>query len=157
MTVHTSSGSSIYIGTTVGDNSNDQTDYEGDSYVLIGEVVNIGEFGRTYAPITHSSLENRNVQKFKGQRDDGTIALIIGSDSSNSGQAAMLTALDDDRSYNFKIIENDDITSPATGTTTYCRAQVMSWRKTIGDATNVVQRRADLNIQSGTLLEIAAH
>lgn len=157
MAVNTASGCTISIGTTTGDNSNTQSEYEADSYDLIGEVTNIGEFGRTYREIVHSSIDDRNERKFKGQRNDGTLALQLGRDATDTGQEAMIVARDDDHDYNFKVTLNDaSSASGATPTTLYFRAKVMSYRTVIGDANQVVQARTDLGIQSGTLLEVAS-
>lgn len=106
MTVHTSAGSRILIGTTA---SNPLTD----TYVEIAEVTNIPEFGATYSTITHSSLGNRNVLKFKGQRDDGTLALDLALSSADAGQQAAQAALKSDFDYNFRITANDPVTGGA--------------------------------------------
>ena len=155
MAVNTASGCQLYVGTTT--EADSLSEFEADTYTLIGEITNMGEFGRQYALITHSSLDDRNVRKFKGQRDDGTMALIVGSDAQDAGQAILFDALDDDQDYNFKVIENDDSdTSGAEGTTSYFRGKIMSARKVIGDASNVVTRRIDLALQSGTLIDVPA-
>lgn len=155
MAVNTASGCAIYIGTTA--DADSQSEFEADTYTLVGEVTNMGEFGRVYALITHSSLDDRNVRKFKGQRDDGTMTLIVGSDAQDAGQAALYDALDSDQDFNIKVEENDDTDeSGATPTTSYFRAKIMSARKTIGDAQNVVTRRIDVAIQSGSIIEVAA-
>lgn len=107
MGVSTNAGALLYIGTTASDQSTD-------TYTVIGEVVAIPEFGRSYNEIKYTPLASRGVQKFKGSYDDGSVAIPIGKDSSDAGQAALIIALDVDADYNFKIVDNDDVPEHAT-------------------------------------------
>ena len=102
MGVSTNAGCLLYIGTTASDGSTD-------SFTAIGEVTAIPEFGRSYNEIKYTPLATRGVQKFKGSYDDGSVAIPIGKDSSDVGQAALIVALDVDADYNFKIVDNDDV------------------------------------------------
>jgi hypothetical protein len=120
--VNTAAGSKLYVGTTA---ANQATD----TYIEVGEVVSIGEFGRSYDSITYNALGDRNVKKFKGQRDDGMISLELGRAPNDAGQAAMLSALDADFDYNFKVTLNDEITPPKASavTITIAAPGVVSW------------------------------
>lgn len=153
--VHTSAASKISIGTTLSAAS--QAEFEADTYVEIGEVITIGEFGRQYETVTLETISNRNRRKFKGVRDDGDLALGLAKKPSDLGQAALQAALDSDEDYNFRIVENDgpDDTD-GDGTTSFFRAKVMSYRTNINDVNSVVQAAVTLAIQSGTLIEVAA-
>jgi len=149
--VQTAAGSKLFIGTTA-DNG------DSDSYTEVAEVVSIGEFGRTYDQIKFSSLGDRNVRKFKGQRDDGDINLDLGRSVGDAGQAAMIVALDSDHDYNFKITLNDD--ADITGsvpTTLIFKAKVMSYTTNIGGPNDVVKAKAMLGIKSNSITETAAH
>lgn len=148
--VQTAAGSKIYIGTTNGNTM-------ADTFTEIGEVTNIGEFGRMYQLITHSSLGNRNVQKFKGQRDDGDITLQLGQDMTDTGQAALDTALDSDFDYSFKIELNDESTTSGSHPTYYFfRAKVMSFRTNIGGPNDIVKASVQVAIKSGSITRITA-
>lgn len=150
MSVNTSAGSKLFIGTTA-------TSGASDSYVEVAEVTNIGEFGRTYAEITFTSLGDRNVRKFKGSRNDGNITLQLGRSAGDVGQAAAVVALDDDQDYNFKITLNDDSgVSGATPTTFIFKAKVMSYVTNVGGTDQVVQATMQLGIKSGSIIETAA-
>jgi len=100
MGVSTSAGTTISIGTTAADPTTD-------TYIEMGSVSDIGEFGRVYSESTFTSLGDRNVQKFKGSRNDGNIQLQLGKDGSDLGQQAARAALDVDSDYNFKVVPND--------------------------------------------------
>lgn len=150
MAVNTSSGCTISIGTTA-------TDPLSDSYTSVGFVSNGGEFGRVYQTIKFDSLPDRNTLKFKGQRDDGTMTVEAGRDASDSGQAAVIVALDSDQDYNWKVELNDssDVTG-ATNTTFHFKAKVMSYPTTIGTPNNVVMTKFVLELKSGSITETAA-
>lgn len=98
----TAAGTQLYIGTTA---SNAQTD----TYTAVAEVTNIPEFGRVYNTIKYNPLATRGTKKFKGSYDDGSLAVDLGKDLSDPGQAACLAARDTDFDYNFKIVANDAI------------------------------------------------
>lgn len=102
MSVHTSAGSKLYIGTAA-TALNSLTD----TYTEVGEITNIGDFGRVYQEIRHDSLGRRGTRKFKGQYDDGNISLQLGRDPVDAGQAKMILARDLDYDFNFYIEEND--------------------------------------------------
>lgn len=102
MGVHTSAGSKLFIGS-----ASTSTNLLTDTYTEVGEVVNIGDFGRTYQEVRHDALGSRGTRKFKGQYDDGNIALQLGRDPVDAGQAKIVTARDLDYDYNFYIEEND--------------------------------------------------
>jgi hypothetical protein len=102
MGVSTSAGTKIYIGTTASDPTTD-------TYVEIGSVQSLPEFGRVYGEANFTSLGDRNVQKFKTSRNDGNVALVLGKDGADAGQIAVAAALDVDSDYNFKVALNDSV------------------------------------------------
>lgn len=148
--VSTAAGSKLYIGTTSGN-------ILVDTYVEVNEVVSIGAFGRVYDEITHTALGNRNVLKFKGQRNDGNIELELGRDSNDAGQLAMTTALDSDYDYNFQIVLNDkSSTSGSHSTQFFFKGKVMGIQTNVGGSNNVVSERVTIGLKSGTLTNIPA-
>src|SRR5882724_1364582 len=90
-------GSKIYIGTSTAVLAS-ETDW-----AEIGEVTNLGEFGRKYDVVKFSPLGTRGVRKFKGSFDDGSMKLTVGRVTSDTGQARAQAALDVDASVNFKV------------------------------------------------------
>jgi len=150
MTVNTSGGSRLYIGSTA--TFNDQAGYETESWLEVGEIENLGEFGDESSLITFTALKDGRTRKFKGPRDAGTMVIVVGSDSSDAGQAAMLTAeADDVFDYNFKVEENDELTVSGTPTTSYFRGKVTSRRKSINDIQNVVRKTFNVAINSAII------
>jgi len=151
MPVNTSSGTKLYIGQDNDDHANPQTDSD---YVLVGFIENLGEFGRQYSLITFDDLSERSTLKFKGQRNDGKLSLSLGRAPDDTGQAAMRSALDSDHDFNFKITLSDRILSSPT--TFYFLAKVMTYTTNVGGPTQVVKARADVEIKSNSIIEVAA-
>lgn len=110
MGVSTAAGAKLYIGTTA-------LSPVGDTFTNVGEIINIPAFGRTYNEIKYAPLNSRGVQKFKGSYDDGSVAVEIGKDLSDAGQAALVVALDVDADYNFKIVDNDAVAAQSAAVT----------------------------------------
>lgn len=145
MTVQTSAGSKLSIGTTSATPATD-------TYAEVSEITNIPEFGRVYQEITHQAVGSRDTKKFKGSYNDGSVTLTLGRDISNAGQAALVAARDNDSDFNFKITLND---APLTGaspkpTTYLIRAKVMSFTTNIGGPNQIVGASVMLGISSIT-------
>lgn len=105
MAVSTAAGSRLFIGTTA-------SDPLADTFTEVGEVTNLGTFGRAYDNVPYSNLGNRNVTKLKGQRDDGTMSITVGRFATDAGQTRLRIALDNDFDYNFKLLLDDQLTPP---------------------------------------------
>jgi len=72
--VQTSAGSVIAISTTAtAPATYDATGLAALTYAAIGEVTNLGEYGRVYNLVTHNPLASRKTVKRKGSYNDGTI------------------------------------------------------------------------------------
>jgi hypothetical protein len=92
------------------------------TYTAAGEVTDIGEYGKEYNLITHNPIADRKTYKFKGNYNNGTLALQMASVPADAGQAILLTALDSDNSISVEIThQNGDID--------YFTGKVMSYRK----------------------------
>lgn len=116
----TSSGTIFRVGTTA---ANAATD----TYTDVGDVANVGKFGRVYKEIAFEALSSRNTEKFKGTYNDGTLQLQLGQNLSNAGQAALFAALDSDAEFNFQIELNDKPDEDGTGTLYTFKGRVMSF------------------------------
>jgi hypothetical protein len=153
MGVDTAAGSRLYLGTTQA--ASTQQDFESDSYVEVGEVEDLGEFGDESEEVTFTALGDRRVRKFKGPRNAGTMAVVCGHDSSDDGQAAMKAAEATDFDYNVKVVLNDALTLNGSPTTIYFRGKVMSKKRNVGNVSNVVRHNFNVAINSD-LIEIGA-
>ncbi len=128
-----------------------------DNYVEVGEIADLGSFGRQYNKITSEAVGSREVRKFKGTYDDGTMTLKLNRDPSDAGQGDLQDAVASDDDYQFKVVLNDDTVALPVPTTVTFAAKVMSYTTELGGPNNVTQSTAVLEIQSGTIVETAAH
>lgn len=147
MTVQTSAGSLVSIGTTASNPS-------GDTFTLIGEITDIPEFGPAYQLVTHNPVATRTTQKFRGSINQGSVTLMLGRDLSDAGQSALNTALASDSAYNFRVELNDSAGSH--GTRFVFKARIMSFTTNIGQVNNVVTAKVQLEITSAITTTAAA-
>lgn len=153
MPVSTAAESDLSIGTTGA--ATTQADFEADSWSLVGEVEDLGEFGDEADEITFTALSDRRTRKFKGAFNAGTLTCVVGFDSNDAGQDAMIAAFASDDDYNFRVRLNDPATVGGTPTTLYFRGKVSSKRLNVGNVGNVVRQTLMIGINSA-ILEVAA-
>lgn len=152
--LNTAAGCRFWLGGKTG--ADTQTQYEADTYVEVGEIEDLGEFGDTFSSVTFTSLKNGRVRKYKGTADAGDLTLTVGLDNGDAGQKAVKVA-HKDRSkgdYNIKITLNDGdpTATPALKPTTfYMRGKVMNNTVAPGAADNVVRRNITIGINSDIL------
>lgn len=155
MTVQAAAGTKIYIGSTnIPPNMENLDDasalliFEADSYIEIGEVENLGEYGDQSEDITFASLNDSRTRHFKGTRDAGVIPLTVGDDPEDEGQLALIEAEGSNLDFNFRIILNNALTLGGTGQIDYFHGKVMSKRKNVGDVNTVVRANFSVGINS---------
>ena len=152
--LNTAAGCRFSIGGKTG--ADTQTEYEADTYVEVGEIEDLGEFGDTFGNVNFTALADGRVRKYKGTADAGDLTLTVGLDNGDAGQAAVKVA-HKDRSkgdYNIKITLNDgdpDATPAVAPTTFYMRGKVMNNTVAAGSADNVVRRNITIGINSDIL------
>ncbi|MFG0499517.1 hypothetical protein ACF8MH_19645 [Pseudomonas sp. YQ_13] len=152
--LNTAAGCRLFIGGKTG--ATTKTEFEADTYVRVGEIEDLGEFGDTFSSVTFTSLEDGRVRKYKGTADAGDMTMTVGLDNGDAGQNAVKTA-HKDRSkgdYNIKVTLNDgdpDASPAISPTTFYYRAKVMNNTVAAGAADNVVRRNITFGINSEIL------
>ncbi len=151
--ITTAGGVTVEVGTTV--ECITLADYEADSYVEVAEVEDAGQIGDESATITFTALKDGRVQKLKGPRDAGTVALVCGALPNDPGQDALVAAEATIYNYNFRVTLNDALELGGTGTVLYFSAKVMSKRRNIGNVSNVVKYTFNLGINTA-ILEVPA-
>ncbi|QPI08273.1 hypothetical protein IM687_13820 [Stutzerimonas stutzeri] len=144
MPVNTAAGARLSIGTKTP--ATDATSYAADTYVEVGEIENLGEFGDQVSAATFTALADRRVRKFKGTYDAGDMTLTLGFDSGDDGQNALNAALKDAGSddYNFKVeLEDGDVF--------YFGGKVMSRRIATGAAADIVKANVSIAINTAVI------
>jgi len=110
-------------------------------FTEIGEITDLGEFGREYNLVTHNPLKDRRTVKRKGSYNDGAITLQMARDVTDAGQTLLQTAQDDDNSYSVKVTFQD-------GSVVFTTAQVMSYRTTVGSVDQITMATCVLEIDN---------
>lgn len=152
--LNTAAGCRFSLGGKTG--ADTQTEYEADTYIEVGEIEDLGEFGDTFSSVNFTSLRDGRVRKYKGTADAGDLTLTVGFDNGDAGQNAIKVA-HKDRSkgdYNIKITLNDGdptATPVLKPTTFYMRGKVMNNTVAPGSADNVVRRNITIGINSDIL------
>ena len=106
---------------------------------LIGEITDLGEFGREYALVTHNPVGNRGTQKFKGSFNEGTMTLQLGLDNDDAGQIVAQAASLSDDNYSFAVELQD-------GQRYFFQAKVMSFKIGIGSVDSITSATISLEL-----------
>ncbi len=141
--VQTSAGSILAISSSL-PSTNDSTGFGALSFSNIGELVDMGEYGKKYTLVTHAPLATRLLQKFKGGYDPGTQQLVLGKYIADAGQALLLAASNSDAAYSFRITFQD-------GTHTAFTAKVMSFMTKISTLNTILGATAEVQITTDTV------
>ncbi|WP_176515860.1 hypothetical protein [Pseudomonas ceruminis] len=152
--LNTAAGCRLAIGGKTG--AGTETEYKADTYVDVGEIEDLGEFGDTFNPVNFTSLRDGRVRKYKGTADAGDMTMVVGLDNGDVGQKAVAVA-HKDRSkgnYNIRITLNDGdpgASPPVLPTTYYFGVKMMNNKVAAGSADNVVRRNVTLGINTDIL------
>ena len=142
MTVRTSAGSTLHVSA-----SNPATynvaGYEALSFTAVGEITDLGEFGREYALVTHNPVGNRGTVKKKGSFNEGTMNMSLGLDTDDAGQIILKAASLSDNDYSFKVTtQNGDIY--------YFQAQVMNFKVGVGSVDTITAATVALELTTNS-------
>lgn len=96
----------------------------------IGEVVDIGEFGREFSLVSHNPITSKKTVKRKGSRDEGSLTISFAKSPGDEGQSIIKEGLILDRYYPFKIELPDR-------TTQYFLALITSVQDVYGDVNSI--------------------
>ena len=116
-------------------------DFEAADWNEIGEVTDLGQFGKEFTLVTHNPLGDRRTVKRKGSYNDGAIQLQYAFDPEDTGQEMLRDAVDSDDSYSFRIVLQD-------GTAFYFSAQAMSAPVNVGTVDQITSGSTALEIDN---------
>lgn len=140
--VSTSSGTTIGIVLTA-PSTYDSTGYAALTFVNIGEVTDIPDFGREFELITHKPISSRGTIKKKGGFNEGSIDLKLGLNTDDAGTILLKAAALSDADYSFKV------THP-TGDVYYFRALTLSFKTATGNNSAIISATAKLELQTSS-------
>jgi len=147
MTVRTSAGTTLRV-TSSAPSTFDASGYNtlftaSPVPALVGEITDLGEFGREYALVTHNPVGTRGTQKFKGSFNEGTMTLSLGLDTDDAGQIIMKAASISDNNYSFQVTTQN-------GDKYYFQAKVMSWKVGVGGVDSITTATCTLELTTNS-------
>ena len=108
---------------------------------IVGEITDLGEFGREFSLVTHQPVGSRGTQKFKGSFNEGSMSLTLGLDMSDKGQIQMKAASLSDADYSFTVTTQN-------GSQYLFQGKVMSWKVGIGSVDQITTASVTLELTS---------
>lgn len=138
MTVRTSAGTTLKVSANAPATFN-TAGYSALTFTAVGEITDLGEFGREFALVTHNPVGTRGTQKFKGSFNEGTMNLTLGLDTDDAGQVLMKAASLADSAYSFEVTTQN-------GDTYYFQAMVMSFKVGIGSVDSITTATCTLEL-----------
>jgi hypothetical protein len=121
----------------------DGTGYAALTFTPVGEITDLGEFGREYAEVKHNPVGSRGTQKKKGSFDEGNMALKLGLDTDDAGQILLKSASLSDANHSFKVTtQNGDVY--------YFQAQVMNFKVGVGSVDSITSASVNLSLTTSS-------
>jgi hypothetical protein len=152
MAITTASESKVFVCVTPALPATDTgAEYAALTWVEIGEVEDMGEFGDESSDVTFASVGDGRTRHLKGVRDAGTLALVCGRDPADAGQIALKAAEKTKFSYPIKVQAADAISEDYTDSVYFFNAKIMSARDSYGSVDNVVKTNFSLGIDSAII------
>lgn len=143
MTVRTSAGTTLKVTASAPatfDTSGYNTLFTASPVpATVGEITDLGEFGREFALVTHNPVGTRGTQKFKGSFNEGTISLSLGLDTDDAGQIIMKAASLSDDNYSFMV-------TTQSGDRYFFAAKVMSFKVGVGSVDSITTATSTLEL-----------
>ena len=113
------------------------------TWVPVGEVTDLGEFGRKYNLVTHNPLGNRSTQKFKGSFNEGSITLQVGLQTDDAGQIILKAATNSDLNFSYKVTTQN-------GDTYYFQAQCLGFMVGVGGVDKITSATVNLELTTNS-------
>jgi hypothetical protein len=142
MSTRSSAGSTLKISAST-PATFDAAGYGALSFTNIGEITDLGEFGREYALITHNPIGSRGTVKKKGSFNEGTMALKLALDTDDAGQILVKAAALSDNDYSF-------VVTTQNGDKYYFQAQVMNFKVGLSTVDAITSASVNLELTSSS-------
>jgi hypothetical protein len=142
MAVRTSAGTTLKVSAAAPATFN-SAGYAALTFTAVGEITDLGEFGREFALVTHNPVGTRGTQKFKGSFNEGTMNLSLGLDTDDAGQVLMKAASLADTAYSFEVVTQN-------GDKYYFQAMVMSFKVGVGSVDSITTSSVTLELTTSS-------
>jgi hypothetical protein len=144
MAIGTSEGSTVFIGPVT--TATTQVALAALTFVEIGSVESIGEFGAQKQDVSFTPLKGPSVQHLVGAIDNGMLPIVYAHDPLDAGQIALREAAGTKFEYAIKIVLSDKADANDTPTTFYARGPVFGNRINVGGANDVRKRTSNVGL-----------
>lgn len=134
----TSAGTTLRVSASL-PATNDAAGFAALTYTLVGEVVDLGSYGKKYNLVTHNPIDDRKTVKRKGSYNSGTLAMKMARVPANAGQAILVTASGSDTAISFKITLQN-------GTINYFQGLVMGYTTDLGSVDQITSASVDVEV-----------
>jgi hypothetical protein len=140
----TSAGTTFAIGAAPA--TYDAAGFAAVTFTTVGEITDIGSYGKKYNLVTHMPLADRRVVKRRGSYNNGTLQVKLAkAKTSDAGQTALKAAVDSDNSISVKIVlQNNEIN--------YFTAQVMSLVTNVGGVDQITGYEVELELDNDIIV-----
>lgn len=119
------------------------------TFTEIGELVSVGDRGRTYTDVSYTTMAERGTLHRKGSYDEPETPFEIGIDRGNAGQVILKAASESDVIQSFKVAYSN-------GEVDYFQGLVFSFVTGGGDANTIRMATANVRIDRSGVVEVAA-
>jgi hypothetical protein len=143
-----SNGTKVYIADAVTSEPANAAAYAGLTWVEIGDVESLGDYGDEAPILTAQTLQDERVFKAKGARDAGTLVVTCLDKPDDAGQIAAIAAEATKYNYPIKVVLPNRLTIAGTDEVEYFIGLVTSKRKTVGDNSSFIRRMFNIAINS---------
>ena len=147
MPVQSSVGIKFSIGPAAA--TNDIAGFDAVAFDFIGEVTDIGAFGKSFDLVTHIPVDTGDTNKFKGANNNGSTTIQFALDDNDAGQIALRVSANSLSANNSFKLEKQD------GAIVYFDAKTMSFMNTPGGASSIDAGEALLEITKTIVLKPA--
>jgi hypothetical protein len=142
MSVKTSASTTLHVSAAA-PATFDSTGYGALTWTAVGEITDLGEFGRVYNLVTHNPVGSRGTVKKKGSFNEGTMDMSLGLDTDDAGQILLKAAAMSDSDYSFKVTtQNTD--------KYYFQAQTMSFKVGVGSVDSITSASVSLELTTNS-------
>jgi hypothetical protein len=146
MSVGAVAGTKFYIGTT-------EAIASPDDWIEIGNIANLGDVLLQFSKIAVESVGSGYTRQIKGVISVTPMNLMLNRDDSDVGQVAIKAAFTNRNSlYNFRIVENDIVT---TATTSVFTGRVYNTGSKYGGVNALKQISIDVEIEPDSIVVTA--
>jgi hypothetical protein len=146
--IFTATGTKLSIAPSVAAEPANAAAYAALSWVEVGFMETIGEYGDESASIDFAVLGDGRVRKAKGARNAGALSVTVAHIPDDAGQQDLEDAEATYNNYPFKVELPNKLTSGGTNEFQYFIGLVMSKRLNVGGNDNVVRRTFNIGVNS---------